>query len=298
MSVEAPDSGADGSDGIADEVPSGVGVSTDIGFGEAGGDELEDFVEGSESHPHDGGDDGEGEAKLGCGFDVELGADDFPAGDGGAEESEGVDDLVVSGEVWVEAEGVQDWDGAIGDEVGADGDGASDHVEESPAGEEPEGGVGEADSSVDFYEDVDDDEEGAAVEEELVVALVECGDGCQGHECEDEEGEAFGDWGEGGLHALIVVGFGGGCDERSPHRDAGFLWIMSEQESLAAAAGEGGESEEGDGGWGRGDEVDVVDGEGAEVLCAAEGWGHGEVCCAAEVDLLPDSGGEINCDDP
>ena len=139
-SVEAPESGADGSDGVADEVPTGVGVASDICVGESGGDELENLVESTESHTHDRGDDGEGEAMLRGGFDMEFGADDFPARNGGAEESEGVDDLVVAREVRMDAEGVQNGDGVISDEVCADGDGASDHVEESPDGEEPEGG--------------------------------------------------------------------------------------------------------------------------------------------------------------
>ena len=78
-------------------------------------------------------------------------------------------------------------------------------MEESPDGEEPECGVGEADSSVDFYEDVDDEEEGDGVEEELVVALVECGDGGQGHEGEDEEGETLWDGGEWPCHIDSVV---------------------------------------------------------------------------------------------
>lgn len=134
MPVEAPEPCTDGPDGVADEVPSGVGVASDIGFGDAGGDELEDLVECSESHSHDRGDDGEGEALLGGGADMELGADDFPAGDGGAEESKGVDDLVVAGEIGVEAEGVEDGGGVVGDIVGADGEGASDHVEEAPDG--------------------------------------------------------------------------------------------------------------------------------------------------------------------
>lgn len=67
-------------------------------------------------------------------------------------------------------------------------------MEESPDGQEPEGGSGKGDASVEFYEEVDDDEEGEAVEEELVVSLIErheCGDG---HEGDDEESERAWDW--------------------------------------------------------------------------------------------------------
>jgi hypothetical protein len=185
FSIEAPESCTDGADRVADEVPSGVGVASNVGFGEAGGDELEDLVEGSESHTHDGGDDREGESGLGA----KGGTDDFPARDGGAEESEGVDDLVVAGEIWSETEGVEDGGAFVWDELGADWDGASDHVEESPDGEEPECGSGEVDQFVEFDEDEDDDEEGAGVEEELGVALVESHDRGDGHEGEDEECE-------------------------------------------------------------------------------------------------------------
>ena len=136
-------------------------------------------------------------------------ASGFPAGDGGAKESKGVDELVVSWKVWAVAVGVEDGGGVGWDEVWVDGDGAPDHVEESPDGQEPEGGGGEVDLAMEEDEDGDEDEHGNGVHEELGVALVEGGDGAEGHVGEYEEGEAFGDI-PSCLHGLSVLDYGGG----------------------------------------------------------------------------------------
>lgn len=71
--------GEGGADGVGDQVPGGVGVASDVGVGEdEDGDELDDFVEGAKSDPHECSDAGEGE----CAFGAEELAGRFIACDG------------------------------------------------------------------------------------------------------------------------------------------------------------------------------------------------------------------------
>ncbi len=127
----------------------------------------------------------------------------FIAGDGGAEEPEGMNKLVVAGEVWEVAQGVEDCrEGlivggccvAVGiGELGVDRDGASDHVEEPPDAQKPEGGWGEVDTQVEQEGDGDEEDHHHGVHQELRVALAQGEEGANDH-VEDDKGNEERGW--------------------------------------------------------------------------------------------------------
>lgn len=207
FSGEAVEARGGGADGIGDEIPGGVGVASDIGVGDGeDGDELDDLVDGAQPNPHEDRDDGEGDGFFG----VEEHAGGFVAGQGGGEEPDGVDELVVAGEVWREAQCVEDgcgwlvvWVGCCSEWIGelwVDGDCAAAHVHEPPECEEPEDEWGKADAEMQEHGQGDEYDHRERVEEELGVALAE-GEGREYEHVEDDEGDKQ----RGGVGSSVMV---------------------------------------------------------------------------------------------